>query len=124
MKICWTSAQCAYSDRIVNIFHNCSTKVIIELGRSFCGSFYFGYSWTQYKKSLFSNIRFAYNNLYRKIVHVSPRSSASKMFVDNNVPNFEALLRKRLYLFTSRLTCSITMIIRTIENCLIVKHVI
>ena len=28
------------STRIIRIFHNCSTKVLIELERSFCGSFY------------------------------------------------------------------------------------
>ena len=57
----------ARSNRIVRIFHNCSTKVLIELGRSFCGSFYCSCLWSQYNKSSFSKIRVAYNNLYRKI---------------------------------------------------------
>ena len=65
-----------------------------------------------------------YNNLYRKILHVSPRSSASKMFVDNNIPNFEALLRKELFSFTSRLSVSTNSIIRAIENCWLIKYVI
>ena len=39
-------------------------------------------------------IRVAYNHLYRKILHVFRRSSASEMFVNNNIPNFESLLRK------------------------------
>ena len=82
------------SNRIIRIFHNCSTKVWIELGRSFCWPFYCSYLWSQYNKSSFSTIRVAYHNLYRKIFHVPPRSSASKMFVDNNIPNFEALLGK------------------------------
>ena len=33
------------------------------------------------------------HNHYREILQVSPRSSASKMFVDNNILNIEALLR-------------------------------
>ena len=114
----------ARSNRIVRIFHNCSTKVLIELGRSFCGSFYCSYLWSQYNKSSFSKIRVAYNNLYRKILHVSPRSSASKMFVDNNIPNFEALLRKELFSFTSRLSVATNSIIRAIENCWLIKYVI
>ena len=81
----------ARSNRIVRIFHSCSTKVLIELGRNFCGFFYCSYLWSQYNKSSFSKIRVAYNNLYRKILHASPRSSASKMFVDINILNFEAL---------------------------------
>ena len=93
------------SNRIVKIFYNCSTKIMVELGRSLCG--------LQYKKSSFSKIRVAYNNLHRRIVHVSPRGSASKMFVDYSVSNFEALLRKEHYPYISRLRCSTNMIIRT-----------
>ena len=48
-------------NRIIRIFHKCSTKVLIELGRSFCGSFYCSYLWSQYNKSSFSKIRVAYN---------------------------------------------------------------
>ena len=44
----------ARSNRIVRIFHNSSTKVLIELGRSFCESFYCSYLWSQYNKSSFS----------------------------------------------------------------------
>ena len=73
----------ARSNRIIRIFHNCSTKALIELGRSFCESFYYSHLWSQYNKSSFSKMRVAYNNLYRKILHIPPRSSASKMFVDN-----------------------------------------
>ena len=75
----------------------------------FTVDFYYAYS--QNIKFSFSKIRVAYNNLYRKIVHVPPRCSASKMFVDNNIPYFEACF------FTSRLTVSINSIIRAIENC-------
>ena len=62
-------------------------------------------------------IRVAYNDLYRKILHVSRRSSASEMFVKNNIPNFESLLRKETFSFTSRLKCSSNAIISTIESC-------
>ena len=44
-----------------------------------------------YKKSSFSKIRVAYNNFYRKLLHVSGRSSANAMFVENNIPNFESV---------------------------------
>ena len=46
----------ARSNRINRIFHNCSNKVLIELRRSFCGSFYCSYLWSQYNKSSFSKI--------------------------------------------------------------------
>ena len=113
----------ARSNRITRIFHNFSTKVLVKLARSFCGSFYCSYLWAQYNKSSFSKIRVAYNH-YRKILHVPPRSSASKMFVDNNILNLEALLRKKVFSFISRLNRSTNSIIRAIENCWLIKYVI
>ena len=40
----------ARSNRIVRLFHSCGSDVLLELGRSFCGSFYCSYLWTSYKK--------------------------------------------------------------------------
>ena len=89
----------ARSNRLVRLFHSCSRNVLIELGRSFCGSFYCSYLWTHYNKASFSKIRVAYNDLYRKILHVSRRSSASAMFVNNNIPTFECLIRRDIFFF-------------------------
>ena len=88
----------ARSNRIVRLCHSCSTDVLLELGSSFCESFYCSYLWTRYKRSSFSKIRVAYNNFYRKLLHVSGRSSASAMFVENNIPNFECVIRRHIYL--------------------------
>ena len=63
-------ADYARSNRIVRLFHSCSTDVLLELDRSFCGSFYCSHLWTSYKKSSFSKIHVAYmyNNFYSKLV--------------------------------------------------------
>ena len=114
----------ARSNRLVRLFHSCSRNVLIELGRSFCGSFYCSYLWTHYNKASFSKIRVAYNDLYRKILHVSRRSSASAMFVNNNIPTFECLIRRDIFSFTSRLKVSTNLLINTIKNCWLLKHVI
>ena len=99
----------ARSNRLVRLFHSCSRNVLIELGRSFWRSwrsFYCSYLWTHYNKASFSKIRVAYNDLYRKILHASRRSSASAMFVNNNIPTFECLIRRDIFSFTSRLKVS------------------
>ena len=116
----------ACSNRIVRLFHSCSSDVLLVLGRSFCGSFYCNHLWTSYKKSLFSKIRVAYNNFYRKLLHFSGRSSASAMFVENNIPNFECLIRKDIYSasLTARLKTSSNTLISAIENCWLLKCVI
>ena len=46
----------AHSNRLVRLVHSCSRNVLIELGRSFCGSFYCSYLWTHYNKASFSKI--------------------------------------------------------------------
>ena len=114
----------ARSNRLVRLFHSCNKDVLIELCRSFCGSFYCSYLWIHYKQSSFSKIRVAYNNLYRKFLHVSQRICASVMFVQDNVPNFERLFRRDIYSFTSRLKISINMLINAIKNCWLLKFII
>ena len=108
---------------LLRLFHSCSSDVLLELGRSFCGSFYCSHLWTRYKRSSFSKIRVAYN-FYRKILHVPGRSSASAMFVENNIPNFECLIRRIAnkleianYSFISRLKTSSNMLISALEFC-------
>ena len=76
------------SNRLVRLLNKCSKPVLFELCRSFCTIFYCPYFWTNYKKT----ILFAYNNVYRKILGVSRRSSANAMFVTNDIPNLEAFL--------------------------------
>ena len=51
------------SNRLVSLFNKCSKSVLLELCRSFCTVFYCPYFWTNYKKTTFSKIRVAYNNV-------------------------------------------------------------
>ena len=70
--------------------------------KSFCTTFCCPYFWTQHKKATFSKLR--YNNVYRKVFGLKRRSSASDIFVLNNISNFEALMRKLIFAFTTRLS--------------------
>ena len=73
----------------------------------------------------FSYVRvLAYNNLCRKILGVSRRSSPSDMFVSNGIPNFEAFLQKSIYSFTARLSSSSNKLICAIEQSWIMKSLI
>ena len=56
------------------------------------------------QKNTFSKLRVAYNTVYRKVFGLKRPSSASEMFVLNNIYNFEALMRKSIFVFTTRLT--------------------
>ena len=104
------------SNRLIRMFNKCSQNVLIELCRSFCTTFYCPYFWTQHKKATFSKLRVAYNNVYRKVFGLKRRRSASEMFVLNNISNFEALMRKSIFAFTTRLSNSKNAIICTIQR--------
>ena len=80
------------SNRLVRLFNKCSKPALLELCRSFCTVFYCPNFWTNCKKTTFSKMRVASNNVYRKILGVSSCSSASAMFVTKDIPNFEAFL--------------------------------
>ena len=55
------------------------------------------------KKATFSKLRAAYNNVYRKVFVLKRRSSASEMFVLNNIYNCNGLMRKSIFALTTRL---------------------
>ena len=99
--------------RMFNTLLSCK-NVLLELCRSFCTTFYCPYFWTNHKKATFSKIRVTYNNLYRKLLGFCRRSSASEMFVMNNISNFEALIRKSIFAFKTRLLNSDNTIISTL----------
>ena len=112
------------SNRLVRLFSKCSKPVLLELCKSFCTVFYCSYFWTNYKKTTFSKIRVAYNNVYHKILDVPKRGSASTMFESNGIPNFEALIRKSIFSFNYRLQTSCNSLICTIEESWIMRNVI
>ena len=82
------------SNRLFRMFKKRSKNVTIELCRSFCTTFYRPYFRTVHKKTTFLKICVACNTVYRKLLGLCRSSSASEMFVMNNISNFEALIRK------------------------------
>ena len=104
------------SNRLLRLFYHCSTDVKIALFRSYCTCFYCPFLWTHYKKSTHSKLRVAFNNVYRRILKLPPRSSASTMYAINNIDSFEVLIRKRIFGFTERLNNSENTIIKCINN--------
>ena len=72
--------------------------------------------WTHYKKSTHSKLRVAFNNVYRRILKLPPRSNASTMYAVNHIDSFEILVRNRVVGFTERLKVSENSIISCIDN--------
>ena len=85
----------AKSNKLLRTFSHCSTDVKITLFQSYCTALYCPYLWNDYKKSTFRKVRVAFNNAYRKIFGLPKRSSASTMYANNNICNFETTLKKK-----------------------------
>ena len=83
----------------------------IALFRSYCTCFYCLFVWTQYKKLTHSKLR-----VYRRMLKLPPRSSASTMYAINNIDSFEVLIRKRIFGFTERLNNYENTIIKYINS--------
>ena len=104
------------SNKIIRTFSHCTIDVKLLLIRSYCTSFHCGYMWSDYKKTTYSKLRVALNKVYRRILGLSYRSSASTMYTTHNINNMEALLRRSIYSFIERLIDSSNMIINTLMN--------
>ena len=105
-------------------FSKCSDLVKVEHFKSYCTSLYCSHLWTTYRKSIYSKIRVAYNNVFRKLLKLPPRSSASLMFASHNVFNFEALIRSKVFSFVERLEKSGNIIMETLINNYTCKYVL
>ena len=109
------------SNRLLRLFHHCSVDVKLALFRSYCTCFYCPFLWTHYKKSNYSKLRVAFNNVYRRILKLPSRSSASTMYVVNNIDSLEVLVRKRIFGFMERVNNSDNTIIKCINNSWILR---
>ena len=111
MKILYTK-----SNRLLRLFHCCSTDVKLAIFRSNYTCFYCPFLWTHYKKSTHSKLRVAFNNVYRRILKLLPRSSTSTIYAVNRIESFEILVGKRVVGFTKRLKVSENSIMSCINH--------
>ena len=93
----------ARANSFMRDFNCCSVDIKLRLFQTYCSCFYGPHLWTNYTLKVFNKLKVAYNNVYRRLLGFSRSDSASFMFVHNNVPNFECLLRKCIYNFTKRI---------------------
>ena len=106
---------------ILRQFAKCDESVKLVLFSSFCSCYYCPYLWLDMTKHSARILRVAYNNAHRKIFKLHMRCSASQMFADNNLLNFEALMRKMSNTFISRLISSDNAIIKVLLDNMVAR---
>ena len=112
----------ARSNTILRQFAKCDESVKLVLFSSFCSCYYCPYLWLDMTKHSARILRVAYNNAHRKILKLHMRFSASQMFADNNLLNFEALMRKMSNTFISRLISSDNAIIKVLLDNMVARE--
>ena len=106
----------AKSNMLLRTFSKCSYLVKKHLFMSYCGSIYSMYLWCSYGKKYYRRMEVAYNNVFRRLLGYDKRCSASGMFVNERVDNFETRKRRLIYSFKNRLYSSENYLINTIVN--------
>lgn len=97
-------------------FYMCTDAVKIALFRAFCTSFYTAHLWCRYAKAKMQKLQVAFNDALRILLKHPRWTSASQLFVSNNVPTLHAVLRKCMYNFICRLNDSKNGIIMVLND--------
>ena len=63
----------------------CSFEVKLRLFQTFCTSFYCAHLWYKFTRQVMSKVRVACNNVFQLLLGYRKSSSASEMFVTNNI---------------------------------------
>ena len=87
-------------------FAKCDKSVKVKPFKSFRTWYYCPSLWLDITKHSTMKLRVAYNNLNNKKFKLHMRCSASQMYVDNNLLNFEAFIRIKNNTLISRLAVS------------------
>ena len=112
---------CAKSNKTICTFSHCTIVVKLLLIKNYCTYLDCGYMWSDYRKTTYSKLRVAFNNVYRRVLGLSYRSSACTLYTTHNINKMEALLMRSIYNFIERLMDSSNMIINTLMNSLYIR---
>ena len=97
---------------LIRRFSNCSQRVKFMLFQSFCTNFYFTHLWWSYSRETLRKTTVAFNNTLRFMIGYGRFFSASGMFVQCNIDNFETIRRRYIYGFKCRLQESNNYIVK------------
>ena len=104
------------SNYLIRNFSKCSDNVKSLLFNSYCSSMYCAPLWSNFKLGTIRKLTVSYNNVFRRLMSLPRRCSASSMFVFNPVSSFGELWRKLIYSFRRKILTTKNMIMIDIVN--------
>ena len=112
----------ARSNTILSQFTKCDESVKLVLFSSFGSCQAINSDNNNMTKHSARILRVAYKIAHRKILKLHMRCSTSEMFADNNLLNFEALMRKMSNTFINRLISSDNAIIKVLLDNMVARE--
>lgn len=106
----------ARANLIRNRFSSCSLSVKKFLFKTFFSNIYCASVWVPLKKNLFQHIKVAYNDACRIVFEKSRRNSASAMFCELTLCDFNSVRRLAAFSLLRRIATSNNIIIKAIIN--------
>ena len=110
----------ARSNVIFRKFHHCSASIKVNLIKTYCAP-YCSQLWVNHTKCSYNKLRVAYNNAYRRVLGYVKSDSASNMFVNNQVKNFDAYNRHLIYSLRSRILNCENSIVVCLNDCFYIR---
>ena len=104
----------ARANKIIRSFSCASLSVKLALFKAYCTPIYGCQLWSRLVKYSNRKLQVAYNDAFRQLLCEPRRCSASMLFVYNNVPSFDAVVRKLVYSFWCSLCKSDNMLIQAV----------
>ena len=108
------------SNVIFRKFHHCSAAIKVNLIKTYCAP-YCSQLWVNHTKCSYNKLRVAYNNAYRRVLGYVKSDSASNMFVNNQVDNFDAHNRHLIYSLRSRILNCNNSIVVCLNDCFYIR---
>ena len=93
---------------------HCSLEVKIKLYQTYCSSIYCCCLFSVFHKRVIQKLRVAFNKIFKSLLCMSRRSSASNLFVSMNVDNFLVRRRKLTFSLFRRVNTSCNSLISCI----------
>ena len=104
------------ANMLLRTFNYCSADVKKTIVSSYCGSLFTCHLWCNYTVQQYRQMHVAYNNIFRRLMGYHIFCSASGMFVENRIDNFDARIRRLVYGFYQRLMCSGNSLVNCVMN--------
>ena len=105
-------------NKITRLFNHCTDKVKVELFKTYCTSFYCAALWSNFNISSMRRIKVAHNTIFRMLMKETRFTSASRLFMEFNVPNLDVICRKLSFSLYKRSLQSDNTLVKGIVNSL------